>query len=78
MEEKQQWQVVDGICETQGGEGQRVYGVCVKCGGVVLAQWTDVADNREAAAHLARLLQQTCPESCHWDAIVEDYTHSLY
>ena len=78
MEAEQHWQVIEGMCETQGGEGQRVYGVRVSREGIALDEWTDVADSCEAVAQLARLLQQTCPDPRHWDDIIEDYIHSLY
>lgn len=78
MEEEQDWQVIDGVCETQGGEGQQVYGVRVSQGGCTVGTWADVTDSYEAAARLARRMQRVQPAPCHWDDIVRDYIHSLY
>lgn len=77
MKAEQQWQVVKGVCETDGGEGVDVYGVQVTCPDGSCWRFADVTDSADEAERLADLLQQSCPHPCHWQDVVEDYIAAL-
>ncbi len=72
-EEKQQWELTAGFCETPGAEGVSVYGVLCRCGGAVCWIWSDVDTDRERVLRLVDRLNRVQPELCHYEDMVLDF-----
>lgn len=67
------WEVTQSTCRVDGAGLVPVYGVCVREDGRQVWAFPDVDTCRLTVEELALRLQETCPEPCHWAAIVEDF-----
>lgn len=70
------FELVQGVCRTDGAQGRTVYGVRARLGSGIW-EWADVAADRRQVEELLRRLEIARPEPCHLQDIVEDYIGEL-
>jgi hypothetical protein len=78
INEKMYLQSIASLCQTDGAEGQTVYGLQIVCSDEVVFQAGDISSNEIDVLKLISLIKGQSVGIAQLQEIIEDYVDSLY
>lgn len=68
--------VIEGVCTTEGAEGEPVYGVKITLKDNVVYECCDISAEKSVAERFADMINTNDVQSCHIDDLVIDFVEA--